>query len=276
MAEKPEKSKPTSHDLHGLSNSALSLISRSPAHYHWRYILGNKEPPSKALIDGRCIDVMTLEPEKFDDKFFILPPEAKGNSKAAREIKADLIEANTGKDMITQDQYDMAVGCANAVRNHGLVKTMLADPNGKAQYKIKWTDAETGVLMQGYIDWITGAGIAFDLKSTDDARPAEFAKSIGKFRYDVQAALYIDGARAMGIDINHFYFVAVEKKPPHCVSVIALDPADLETGRMHYQHDLFVYQACKKNNRWPGYQEKIFLVNTPPWALKQRELRTGE
>lgn len=140
-----------------------------------------------------------------------------------------------------------------------------------------------------------------DLKTTEDASPEGFAKSIANWRYDVQHAYYIDGTRlaleqgkctppqegkaelsvywtdpVTGVLCRcrpdfwrgypkHFAFIAVEKKPPYAVGVYVLDSEGVEIGRAQYQHDLRVYAECVRTGEWPGYGDKIQTINMPAW-----------
>lgn len=140
-----------------------------------------------------------------------------------------------------------------------------------------------------------------DLKTTEDASPEGFAKSIANWRYDVQHAYYMDGTRlaleqgkcnppqegkaelsvywtdpVTGVLCRcrpdfwrgypkHFAFIAVEKKPPYAVGVYVLDSEGVEIGRAQYQHDLRVYAECVRSGEWPGYGDKIQTISIPGW-----------
>ena len=140
-----------------------------------------------------------------------------------------------------------------------------------------------------------------DLKTTEDASPEGFAKSIANWRYDVQHAYYMDGTRlaleqgkcnppqegkaelsvywtdpVTGVLCRcrpdfwrgypkHFAFIAVEKKPPYAVGVYVLDSEGVEIGRAQYQHDLRVYAECVRTGEWPGYGDKIQTISLPGW-----------
>ena len=140
-----------------------------------------------------------------------------------------------------------------------------------------------------------------DLKTTEDASPEGFAKSIANWRYDVQHAYYMDGTRlaleqgkcnppqegkaelsvywtdpVTGVLCRcrpdfwrgypkHFAFIAVEKKPPYAVGVYVLDSEGVDIGRAQYQHDLRVYAECLRTGEWPGYGDKIQTISLPAW-----------
>lgn len=150
-----------------------------------------------------------------------------------------------------------------------------------------------------------------DLKTTEDASPEGFAKSIANWRYDVQHAYYMDGTRlaleqgkcnppqegkaelsvywtdpVTGVLCRcrpdfwrgypkHFAFIAVEKKPPYAVGVYVLDSEGVEIGRAQYQHDLRVYAECVRTGEWPGYGDKIQTISLPAWHAKKNAHLVG-
>lgn len=150
-----------------------------------------------------------------------------------------------------------------------------------------------------------------DLKTTEDASPEGFAKSIANWRYDVQHAYYIDGTRlaleqgkctpphkgkaelsvywtdpVTGVLCRcrpdfwrgypkHFAFIAVEKKPPYAVGVYVLDSEGVEIGRAQYQHDLRVYAECVRTGVWPGYGDKIQTISLPGWHANKNQHLLG-
>lgn len=150
-----------------------------------------------------------------------------------------------------------------------------------------------------------------DLKTTEDASPEGFAKSIANWRYDVQHAYYMDGTRlaleqgkctpphegkaelsvywtdpVTGVLCRcrpdfwrgypkHFAFIAVEKKPPYAVGVYVLDSEGVEIGRAQYQHDLRVYAECVRTGVWPGYGDKIQTISLPGWHANKNQHLLG-
>lgn len=150
-----------------------------------------------------------------------------------------------------------------------------------------------------------------DLKTTEDASPEGFAKSIANWRYDVQHAYYMDGTRlaleqgkcnppqegkaelsvywtdpVTGVLCRcrpdfwrgypkHFAFIAVEKKPPYAVGVYVLDSEGVEIGRAQYQHDLRIYAECVRTGEWPGYGDKIQTISLPAWHANKNAHLVG-
>jgi exodeoxyribonuclease VIII len=107
-----------------------------------------------------------------------------------------------------------------------------------------------------------------DLKTTEDASPAGFRKSIGAFRYHVQASWYLDGVQAAtGCRPDEFLFVCVDKKPPYAVAVYAAAPVIVTIGAETAARDLDVLATCKQAGAWPGYSDQIEPISLPGWMM---------
>ena len=110
-------------------------------------------------------------------------------------------------------------------------------------------------------------GTIADIKSTEDASPDEFRRSIGRYRYHVQDALYRAIFGETGFSVANFIFIAAEKQYPHLVAVHAIDREALDAGHAAWQRDAATLARCLESNVWPGYEERIHEVSLPPWAL---------
>src|SRR5690606_17176707 len=97
---------------------------------------------------------------------------------------------------------------------------------------------------------------------------------IGAYGYYLQAALYTKGANLLGVDIDHFIFVAVEENPP-AVAVYRITDEALMAGEHELYELMKVYKECRETGRWPGYPEEIQDISVPYWVLSNIEERTG-
>lgn len=182
------------------------------------------------------------------------------------DVLAEWTENNPGRIVLSPEVWEQLHAMAAAVHAHPAAHALLTSVPGEAEKSVYWKDPTTGVLCRCRPDWWRDDWIIPDLKTTDDASPEGFAKSMANWRYDVQAAFYIDGIEAAtGKRPKAFIFIAVEKKPPYAVGVYKLDSESEELGRLQYQHDLRVYAECLANDNWPGYGDKIQTINMPAW-----------
>lgn len=181
---------------------------------------------------------------------------------------------NGHRQVLAGDAWEQVHAMRNAVMDHPAASKLLSAP-GRAELSVYWNDPVTGVLCRCRPDFWRDDGIIVDLKSTEDASPEGFAKSIANWRYDVQDPFYLDGINLMRDQSGRsdiakaraFVFVAVEKKFPHAVGVYMLDNESREHGRAKYRSSLDTFAACEASGVYPGYGDKIQTISLPAWQL---------
>lgn len=188
------------------------------------------------------------------------------------DVQAEWLTNNGTRTVLTQEQWDMLHGMRDAVMSHPAAGALLSKLPGQAELSVYWNDSETGALCRCRPDYWRQDDLLVDLKTTEDASPEGFSKSIANYRYDVQAAYYLDGVnQATGRKPRQFVFIAVEKKPPYAVGVYTLDAETLMLGRAQYQADLLKYSVCLANDNWPGYGDKIQKISMPTWHANKNQ-----
>lgn len=192
------------------------------------------------------------------------------------DIKAEWEKVNEHRTILNPEQWKTIHAMRDALMAHPAANALLTGVPGKAEKSVYWIDATTGVLCRCRPDWWRDDNVIVDLKTTEDASPEGFARSIAKFRYDVQDAFYTDGVQqATSKRPKAFVFIAVEKKPPYGVGVYVLDAETKDLGRAQYQHDLRVYAECVRTGVWPGYGDKIRTISLPGWHANKNQHLLG-
>jgi hypothetical protein len=251
-------------EAEGISKSALDYIAppRTPAHFK-AYIDGLlRVETTPAMRLGQMIHRAILEPDALE--ISVKPEGLNLSTKEGREWKA----AQT-KTIITQDEYETIKGMRDSVHTHPAVKRVL--DNARTEVSL-FANGEDGVLRKARIDALPeGGNVIVDIKSCQSADPDMMAKSVASYRYDVQAAYYLDICKLLGLDKSEFLFVCVEKTPPYAVAVYALDQDAIEWGRKQYQRDLAAVRHCMAEDHWPSFTQDITTLGLPAWAAKQAE-----
>ena len=256
------------HRHSAVSKSHLDLVARSPLHYWARYLDPNRvEPePTPAMLIGTALHTHVLELDQWDQRYVMAPEGIDRRTKQGKAEWEAFSVAATGRTVISKADADQVMAMAHSVFRHPAAAMLLALP-GKAETTHMWTDEATGLQCKCRPDWLTDDGsLIVDLKTTEDASPAGFRKSIANFRYHVQASWYLDGLeRATGNRPEQFIFICVEKKPPHAVAVYAADAEMIAQGQITAARDLQQLADCKAANSWPGYSDQIETISLPPW-----------
>ena len=240
-----------------VSASHLHLVARSPQAYWAKYLDPNRPAvePTAAMRFGSLTHCATLEPDELLQRYGVAPDR---RTKAGKE-QAEVMTAS-GIEPVSQADLATALAIAAAVRNHPIAAELLAA--GQAEQSYWWTDPDTGLRCKCRPDWLNAETVV-DLKTTTDASPTGFARSVASYRYHVQAAHYLSGLNG----VERFVFIAVEKTYPYAVGVYELDDAALTEGHDLRRRDMRRIQTCHAGNRWPGYTDDgVAVLSLPRWA----------
>jgi exodeoxyribonuclease VIII len=238
-----------------VSASHLHQVARSGQHYWARYVDPDRQPvkPTAAMTTGSLVHCAVLEPDELLKRYGACPPR---NTKAGKEAAAEM-QAN-GVEPVSETDMLLAQRMASAVHHHPMAALLLS--GGQPETSIWWDDPETGLRCKCRPDWINGS-TCVDLKTTTDASPKGFARSVASFRYHVQDAHYL----ASGL-FDQFIFIAVEKEAPFAVGVYALDADALSEGQRLRDRDLQRIANCRAMAAWPGYGDELQILSLPAWS----------
>jgi len=258
----------TAYHAHpAISKSHLDQVARSPLHY-WAAFLDLARQPREAtaaMAIGSALHTHVLELDQWDARYVTAPDGIDRRTKMGKAEWEVFTTASTGRTVLTKADADLVMRMGRAVFGHPAAAMLLGLP-GKAETTHMWTDAATGLQCKCRPDWLTDDGrIMVDVKTTENASPREFARSIATWRYHVQAAWYLDGIeQSTGTRPEQFLFVCVEKKSFAC-AVYAADAEMIAAGAKAAARDLEMLATCKAADAWPGYSDQIEPISLPAW-----------
>ena len=255
------------HASAGISKSGLALMRKTPAHYAAKYIYDRvDDEPSKAMVIGSAFHTLVLEPDKFSREYATAPKVDKRTKAGKAEFEQFSLE-NAGKTLIDREDLDTITEMSRSIRAHTGASSLL-ELAGIAEESFYWIDEQTGHLCKCRSDWrIPDMRVIVDLKSTDDASPEGFARSIYKYTYHIQAAWYMGGISQTLADPHRtFIFIAVEKTAPYAVACYKLDADSIDMGRREADSLMRQYAWCKEHDIWPAYPDEIQEILLPRWA----------
>lgn len=260
------------HRLPSLSSSgARKLLPPStPAHFKWQrehpvfkdeYDLGSAA--HKLVLGDPLAEIVHVEADAW-------------RTNAAKDAKAKA--HGEGKIPLLTKQLEVVKAMAEAILLHPTAAKLFDPDCGKSEQSVFWTEQRSGVELRCRYDWLPDpvAGqrmVIPDYKTTDNgADEATFGRSAANLGYPMQAAWYIDAAKACGLDEDAvFLFVVQEVKPPYLVNVIELPWLDVEVGRQRNRKAIDIYAECVRTDTWPGYGDGIKTARMPGWYGAQYE-----
>jgi exodeoxyribonuclease VIII len=226
-------------EIEAFRSHDLTSVIKCP--YTWKNEGPMKETP--ALIEGRVQHTVFLELDKFDQEF-VLEPTVDRRTKAGKEEYEDFKAGIGNRTPIKQDMYDVCM------ERRAVVSDYVPRETDKVELTLcfYWHNHPFKARM----DWYDGKNV-WDLKTARDASPRGFRSAINNFNYYMQAALYLDAAKALDMPANQFMFLAQEKMHPYPFAVYTLSPEAVEYGRAKNEQALKTLLECKDKEDYKPY-----------------------
>lgn len=255
--------------MDAVNHSAIKQgIGRSMAHV-WQYMNRPYTPPTDAMKLGTALHAWTLERARYSELVAVLP-KFDARTTIGKQVRDGFYLENDGKTIITADDDLLVRSMSKAISAHPEARK-LAAAKGRVEVVVVWDDAETGLRLKARCDKVidsTRPRLCVDIKTTQDASLDEWERSIFKYGYHTQAALYEEAWASRGEAIS-FVFLVVESDAPHGVSVDRLDEPAMQVGRDLVRQAIRDIAECKKTGVWPGYPSGVRSVGLPAWVLKR-------
>lgn len=273
--------------IYSLDEAAYHADTTSLSASSAKTLLGKRPPtPSDALRHGTLVHTIILEPDRLD-RYKVLDAHAiaGNNPKTGKpydsptvtsKFKAAVAEAaEQGLIVVSQDDWDAAHAEAQAVMDHPEAGRLLA---AASEVEVSaYADHPTGARVRARFDLI-GPGFIADIKTTRDANPDDFGKTVHSLSYHVSAANYLDIANANGLDVSEFILICVEKEPTpggaYRVAVMDLTERAIQRGRELMHEACERWLALDKRVDLPSYGEGRHTIDLPPWAYPRDEQPT--
>lgn len=257
-----------------------------------RWKEGVPDGRSKSTDFGNLVDVLALQPQKFESLYAVCPEEypSKDGPKAwnrnATFVKEWEAKARKeGRECIDADDLTYAKAAWSKLLADHDIKELLYTSRKQVMVIGEYYDRDTGlsVPVRALIDLVPNVyhprfckSLA-DLKTCRSAHPRAWDKAVAEDDLHVQGAAYLDlYCAATGEDRCEFRHVLVENQPPWQTGKRWLTSETLEAGRLKYLTALKLYCRCLASNHWPSYDPSGDMAidgwsrtEVPVWALTQ-------
>ena len=230
------------NEIEALRASDLKDVDRCA--YSWKHKKGFKQSP--ALLEGRVQHTCFLEHENFDQEF-IIEPQINKRTKAGKEEYAAFLEEVGNLTPITSKMYE------DCMERRETLKDFIPDENDKVELTLCYM--YHGHPFKSRLDWHDGEYV-WDLKTCRDASPRGFRSAVNMFRYHMQASLYVDACRALGMTAKGFFFLAQEKLHPYPHGVYTLSAEALKYGQAKNEQALHTLLVAQENDTYNPYNVK--------------------
>jgi hypothetical protein len=247
------------HSMPGISISRLKTLARSPLHYQWEL---THQKSSSAMTLGTAAHCAVLEPHLYDERFAVWNRISENGNACPRkgQFWEAFVNANSGKEILTVDQHELAQAIGKAVRSDPVAMKYLhfGEP------EVTLTNGDR----RGRADWITkieGKPFIVGLKTARDCRPLIFGSAAAKLGYPLQWAWYFDLYESITGVEPEMIEIVVESAPPHAVATFIINEDIILQGRDEYEKLLEVLARCEATGEWPGPTECEQVLSLPSW-----------
>ena len=264
------------YDRPELSQSKLKELKQSPKHFWAKYIdpLRELEAESDELKFGKALHTFLLEKNTFENKYIVTPKIDK-RTKEGKAQYADFLLQSENKELM--DESDM-MAIKKMVENfYSKNMSKILQCNGLFEHELYWKDKELNIDCKAKPDFfiepnnIFKNGLLLDVKSTQDATPDIFARSIDKYGYYNQAGFYCNAVKQIykTEEYPQFIIIAMEKKSPFEISFFEMDTLAVELGIEENKRLMALYKKCMDSGIWGGYPDELHAIGLPVWAINR-------
>ena len=232
-------------ELTPLSYSSLKEFMKSPSHFLAYKNRELKETP--AMRFGTAVHSAILEPQKFKSDYD--KTDLRRNTKAYKEL-------DDSKLWLSSSEWSSIEGIKRSISRNVAASDELSKC---AHFEQEVKGVIKGVEFRGFVDAMSQDTI-IDLKTTQDASPDGFSRSVYNFNYHLQAAIYLELTGA-----KKFYILAVENQSPYPCTIYELSQEAIDSGRAMLEKGIALFKDWDGISR--GYENHNFLkLDLPRWA----------
>jgi exodeoxyribonuclease VIII len=192
-----------------------------------------------------------LQPDVFSR--YVPMPEVDRRTKEGKEMYWEIMN-NLESDEIAVDhaEYDFVMNVSDSIKIALEQKGIVFDCTEQVV-----TNTYNCVPLKCSIDAIAG-NVIYDIKTTDDASPGAFLRTVQQYRYNLQSLMYRQIAC-----LDRFVFIVVEKEPPFAVCFYELGNELNAKAFMDFERVTKLYKHCTETNSWEGYSSEIQMLDIP-------------
>ena len=265
----------TYHSIDACSQSALKPLLQGKALKHVRHAMLNPTPSTPAMQLGTALHSYVFEPETFNEHV-VKAPDCARRSKADKEVWDNFELMHNGSVILPASAMQRVLAMGDAVLYHDSVRNMF-DHATELESTCLWREHFSGDALQLICKarpdlFIDELSMVVDLKTTPDASREAFERSIFKFGYHYQAAMYLRALNETGRTASEFVLIAVEKEAPYGCAVYRLAPEVIALAWEEMQDAMRQMAVAYASDRWDGYSEQIEDISLPRWAMRDTVL----
>ena len=250
------------------------LYDQGPEYFAARYLTGTLDYSSSPSMErGSRVHEWAENPEAWWDRVVEIPKDSLGKdgrwTKASDEFFAS----------VKADKPDAIVISAQDIAEYKQQFQKLLDnatfreltyETEHREFSVRWQDTITGQKLRCRPDAATET-VLWDIKTTREKHPLKsFWKSAYQYGYAFQAILYMEGARAAGINTKQFVFMVTSTVAPFRCHAVVLPEQLLDQARRQVRAAVADLRNRRAMDDWqPEDGGQITTLFVPKWIIKE-------
>lgn len=206
-------------------------------------------PPSGSYLTlGSAIHLALLQPEEFGERVKMGPV----NDRRLKDWKEFVAQSGSDFYLITPDEHETIIDICNECLSNRIICNILQSSNLREVTSI-WLEHD--VRCKGRFDILDlSRKCIFDIKTTSKGVTSDKIRwAVRDYRYNIQGAHYISGAKHAGVEIENYGLIFVCKSTKK-VRVYELSQATLERAEERRQKLLTWYADYQRGDRFAQYE----------------------
>jgi len=246
-----------------IGSTNIQTFLKSPAHL--KASKDEIKDQTPAQIFGSAFHSIALG---FAEEVAVIP-DINRRTKAGKEEWETFQSNNGGKYLVNQDDKTAIEHMVDAIKSHRLARKLIESKSAKMEVTGLFSDNGTGLPCKIRPDILDlDIAIISDLKTTIDASPESFVKSIFNFGYHISACWYQYGYQRIEGYVPAFIVIAVEKAPPYGVTTWNMRGEAIDIAETIIHRAMPKLARCVKTDKWPGYPHDLLAVEVPGWIKR--------
>lgn len=242
-----------------LSNSALQLFMRSPAHLY----CSKPRTSTRFMEIGTAIHAAILEPELFASEYMLLPDVTDRRASAYK----DAVKHYGSERVLVSSEINSVIGMQQAASLNADWQAVRSQP-GYTELSFFGMHRPTSTPVKCRFDFLTESGHAVDLKKTQDVRVDALQRSVLNYNYHHQQAFYSMVFESVtGQPLQSFRFLFVEQDSPHSNVMVSLCEETMGLAYTDLGAAMEAFEAC--DNHAEGIYQPSTIIGLPEWYLNR-------
>jgi hypothetical protein len=264
------------HDLSSAEYHAHPAVSstklkkyRLPTAAHAKHEINNPKDETPALLMGKVLHTLLLEPERIDLDYVIekvkLVDKRSGESKKTWDAMKKHAEANM-LSIVPFEIWQRCLGMQASIEANEFWQQV--GEHGQKEISIFSQLMSQPVKARYDAMYRT---VVLDLKtSRHHLTDRKIGSIIAELGYHISAGMYLEVGQSMGLQVDRFVWVFVESFAPYLCRFIEATPKMLEIGRNEFYSCLEKHRRCTADKYWPGYpqldeNQELPKMDLPDW-----------